>query len=149
MTERHRVTFSEWVGRDITPEEMRRDYLYDIDVLVHDMEHALQNGCWWCGDSYELMGHGPTDITLDVDDPKLHRENRTVPVYGHDARLCCRTCNSKKRDLTRDQWRQVCVSFKQQRAYQTELSLRPPEERHIRLNFLDALGLARVTEAAP
>ena len=142
LVERHRSTFSKWIGREISREEMQDEYLYDLDVLVHDMEHALQNSCWWCGDEYKRMGHGPDDITLDVDDPKTHRAERTVPVYGHDARFCCKSCNSRKRDLTREQWKQVCVNFRRRRTYQMEIRLHPPEGQHVRLSFLDLIGFS-------
>lgn len=63
---------------------------WSINRLQHDINHAYNNGCSYCGTLYKSMEHGLRDLTLDI----VNRE--AAPYYGTNTHLCCATCNSMK-----------------------------------------------------
>jgi hypothetical protein len=67
-------------------------YGWDPKRLAHDAEFQYSNGCNYCGGLYADMGHGLTDITLDLVDA------RRPPYYRTNTKWCCQTCNRKKGD---------------------------------------------------
>jgi 5-methylcytosine-specific restriction endonuclease McrA len=72
--------------------ELVTRYGWDPDRLAHDAEFQYSNGCNYCGSQYRDMGHGLTDISLDIVDP------RSEPYYRTNTKWCCQTCNRKKSD---------------------------------------------------
>jgi hypothetical protein len=69
-------------------------YGWDPARLAHDAEHQYGNGCNYCGHRYADMGHGLSDITLDVMD------RAKPPYYRTNTKWCCQTCNRQKGDKT-------------------------------------------------
>jgi len=69
---------------------------WDSARLAHDAEFQYGNGCNYCGHSYQAMGHGLADITLDIVD------RARPPHYRTNTRWCCQTCNRKKGVMTPD-----------------------------------------------
>lgn len=67
-------------------------YGWDPKTLAHEAEFQYGNGCSYCGHPYREMGHGPSDITLDIID------HRQPPYYRTNTKWCCQTCNRKKGD---------------------------------------------------
>ena len=93
---RHAVRLSERWPDIRTPDDLIRIYGWDAERLAHDAEFQYQNGCSYCGEPYQDMGHGLADITLDVQNP----ESR--PHYRMNTKWCCQTCNRKKGALNPD-----------------------------------------------
>lgn len=77
---------------NIPKDDLIRRYGWDPARLAHEAEHAYGNGCSYCGHPYRDMGHGLSDITLDVQD-------NTQPYYRTQTKWCCQTCNRKKGTL--------------------------------------------------
>lgn len=75
---------------EISKEDLVERYGWDPKRLAHDAEHQYGNGCNYCGEQYQAMGHGLGDITLDVMD-----RDRS-PYYRTNTKWCCQTCNRKK-----------------------------------------------------
>ena len=75
---------------------------YSVDQMAHDIEHAFQNGCPYCGRSFASMAHGLNDVTLDIIDPKR------PPNYRTNTRWVCNTCNSEKQKTDADLWDMKC-----------------------------------------
>lgn len=73
-----------------TTSELADTYGWSTERMAHEAEHAYDNGCPECGDSFRDMGHGLADITLDVIDPQ------SPPIYGMNTRWICMTCNRAK-----------------------------------------------------
>jgi hypothetical protein len=73
-------------------------FTYPSSMLVLIAYHlasptARRNTCAYCWEKYERMGHGLSDITLDV----IDRERE--PYYRTNTRWCCQTCNREKASL--------------------------------------------------
>lgn len=69
-------------------------YGWEPQRLAHDAEHQYANGCSYCTEQYSGMGHGLSDITLDIQD-----RNRP-PYYCTNTKWCCQSCNRKKGVMT-------------------------------------------------
>ncbi len=96
---------------EIPKAELVRRYGWDPARLAHDAEFQYGNGCSYCGHSYEAMGHGFADITLDVQD-------KAQPYYRTNTKWCCQTCNRKKGTLSAEEFesdRQVFEQWDRQR----------------------------------
>src|SRR5262245_27476478 len=48
----------------ISAVDMADRYLWSVDRVAHDMEHAWQNGCNDCGDLFQKMPNGLHDLTV-------------------------------------------------------------------------------------
>lgn len=85
-------------GATLTPETFGKQFRWDVDRIAHQMEHSYSNGCNECGDLYIEMGHGLSDVTLDIVDPLKS------PDYGINTRIICRSCNQRKSKTPPDKW---------------------------------------------
>src|SRR5262245_6436335 len=65
-------------------------YGWDAKRMAHEAEYAYGNGCSYCGEPYGSIGHGLSDLTLDIVDPTKE------PYYVVNTRWCCKTCNTSK-----------------------------------------------------
>src|SRR5580765_4300284 len=74
----------------LSPSEFGKRYGWKSDRMAHHILHDLENTCFYCEIPYEKMGHGMSDITLDIINPK------NPPYYYDNVRWCCQTCNSEK-----------------------------------------------------
>ena len=74
----------------VPKEELITRYGWDPHRLAHDAEFQYNNGCNYCGGQYQDMGHGLSDISLDIVDPSA------APYYRTNSKWCCQTCNRKK-----------------------------------------------------
>jgi hypothetical protein len=79
--------------RGMTPSDFAKRYGWDRERMVYDIMHGHANTCAYCWEKYERMGHGLSDITLDV----IDRERE--PYYRTNTRWCCQTCNREKASL--------------------------------------------------
>jgi len=84
------------LGRSIS--ELDQQFGWHLDHLAHDAEHAYENQCPMCREAFKTMGHGPTDITLDITDPTRD------PFYLINTRWICQTCNRKKSCTPPEEW---------------------------------------------
>jgi hypothetical protein len=97
---------------EIPKDQLIRRYGWDPDRLAHDAEFQYGNGCNYCGERYQTMGHGLADITLDVQD-------KQQPYYRTNTKWCCQTCNRKKGTLNPEEFeadRQVYEEWTRQAA---------------------------------
>jgi len=74
------------------------DYGWVFDRMLHEAQHVYANGCQYCGEPFAAMGHGLTDLTLDIFDPVL------PPYYPANIRWVCATCNREKSRTPPNQW---------------------------------------------
>ena len=79
---------------EISISDMITRYGWNVDRIAHELEHHYNNGCSNCGRSYRSMGHGLADVTIDIFD------RTALPVYGHNTRIICQTCNREKGTLS-------------------------------------------------
>jgi hypothetical protein len=70
-------------------EILERDYGWVLDVMARDMEHAWQGHCA-CGFEYMRSTSGYGEMSVDIID------RDAPPVWGHNTRLICQTCNRRK-----------------------------------------------------
>jgi len=89
-----------------------------IDRMVHDLEHTYDNWCQ-CGAKFKEMGHGLSDITLDICDPRL------LPYYSSNTRWICSTCNRKKARTPPEEWGAQIVYEQQWRAQMARITTDP------------------------
>jgi hypothetical protein len=82
----------------IDRDELITIYGWDLQRLAHDAEHQYTNGCSYCGEQYDGMGHGFADITLDIQD------RGCPPHYCTNTKWCCQTCNRKKGAMTPEEF---------------------------------------------
>ena len=85
--------------------EFESFYKWNLDQMEHDAQHAYENGCPNCGETFFLMGHGLADITLDV----IVRDS--PPIYGHNTRWICATCNRQKGKYTMKEYGTLMVQW--------------------------------------
>jgi hypothetical protein len=77
---------------EVPKDDLITVYGWDPNRLAHDAEFQYGNGCNYCGHAYQDMGHGLSDITLDIMD------RTQPPYYRTNTKWCCQTCNRKKGD---------------------------------------------------
>lgn len=70
--------------------ELTDRFLWTINQIAHDMEHAWQNGCDDCHAKFQGMPNGLHDLTVDIIDPLK------PPYWGLNTRFLCTTCNRAK-----------------------------------------------------
>lgn len=87
-------------------------YGWDPKLLAHDIEFQYRNGCSYCDEPYCEMGHGLSDITLDIQDPER------PPYYRTNTKWCCQTCNRKKHKMTPDEWEEELEVWRLWKAHQ-------------------------------
>jgi hypothetical protein len=80
----------------IPKSELISRYGWDPRRLAHDAEFLYEGSCGYCDKAYKPMGHGLSDITLDVQDPQQQ------PYYQTNTKWCCQTCNRKKWRMSPD-----------------------------------------------
>jgi hypothetical protein len=73
-------------------------YGWDPQRLAHDAEHHYTELCTYCPRPYAEMGHGLSDITLDVQD------RDRPPYYRTNTAWCCQTCNRRKGVMTPEEF---------------------------------------------
>jgi len=103
----------------LTPAEMADRFLWTVDRIAHDMEHAWQNGCNDCGDLFQKMPNGLHDLTVDI------REPSDPPHWGSNTRFVCTTCNRKKSRTPAKLWGAMRAAWARWRKRQEELAKLP------------------------
>lgn len=88
MIRRHATRFG--IDRD----ELVTVFGWDPQRLAHDAEHQYTNWCSYCDKPYAGMGHGLSDITIDIQD------RARPPYYRTNTKWCCQTCNRRKGVMT-------------------------------------------------
>ena len=89
----------------LAPKEFARRFGWDIERIVYDITHGHENTCPYCYERYDSMGHGLSDITLDVVDPTKE------PYYRTNVRWCCQTCNREKAAMPPILWDIRCATW--------------------------------------
>lgn len=86
--------------------EFENIFKWNLDQMEHDARHAYDNGCPNCGRNFAAMGHGLSDITLDI----IVRE--APPTYGHNTRWICGTCNRQKGKYTMQEYATLMMEWR-------------------------------------
>lgn len=84
-----RMLYSHAKKYGIMPAQFARKFGWNITQMAHDINHNFENWCPYCAHPYKDMGHGLSDLTLDIINPN-------EPPYYTNVRFCCSTCNSIK-----------------------------------------------------
>lgn len=90
---------------NMKPKDFAKRYGWDVERMIYDIIHGHENTCPYCYERYDVMGHGLTDITLDVVNPKEE------PYYRTNVRWCCATCNSEKAAMPPHLWAIRCAAW--------------------------------------
>lgn len=69
-----------------------------VNVVQHGFEHAYANGCSYCHRPFASMGHGFSDITIDI----CNRDDE--PHFETNTKFCCQTCNREKGTMPPHLW---------------------------------------------
>jgi hypothetical protein len=101
------------------PLEFAKRYGWDVERMVYDILHGHENTCPYCWERYDVMGHGLSDITLDVVDSKAE------PYYGTNVRWCCQTCNREKSTMSPELWARRLIFWKQYMQWRERLKQNP------------------------
>ena len=67
---------------------------WNVSYMAVEAQQTYAGACPYCHATFEGMGHGLQDITLDIVDPAQ------PPYYRTNARWVCQTCNRKKGRLS-------------------------------------------------
>jgi hypothetical protein len=102
----------------MAPSEFARTYGWDVEIMAHEAEHGYSNGCPGCHRSFEGMGHGLADITLDIVD-------RDKPPFYRLCKWICQTCNREKGKTPSDEWAANLIAWDQWEKRQTDLIEKP------------------------
>lgn len=84
MIRRHAVRLK------LTVAALEQQFGWHFDRMMHEAQHAYANGCAYCGVPFRTMGHGLSDLTLDILNP------REPPYYHTNVKWACATCNREK-----------------------------------------------------
>lgn len=87
-------------------EEFMRTFGWSVKQLAHDFEFQYGNGCVICHQPYEGMGHGPSDITIDIIDPE------SLPYYETNKQFACHTCNGRKQRTPPEDYGEVMLGYR-------------------------------------
>jgi hypothetical protein len=82
----------------ITAAKMTEAYGWDIERVAHLLRHAYENTCIYCRRPYSSMRNGPSDVTMDIINP------REAPYLETNTQPCCQTCNQSKSDSSPEMW---------------------------------------------
>lgn len=97
-------------------EELTTVFGWDPKALAHDFEFAYNNGCAYCRRKYSTMGHGLSDLTIDILDPDA------LPYYSTNTKLCCSTCNKEKGQTPPHLWAAKLIEWAKWEARQIFLA---------------------------
>jgi hypothetical protein len=97
---------------------LKDHYQWNSKHIAHYLEHAYKNGCHYCHKLYRDMGHGFTDITIDIIDPRIE------PYFHTNVTHCCSTCNRQKSQLSPEAW---CERLKYWAKYEVAMAGRDPD----------------------
>ena len=78
----------------ITRAEFIDRFGWNRERLADDLRHALGGTCPYCQNPYTEL----QQLTFDVIDPQR------PPNYSANVRICCRTCNSAKKQMNPEAW---------------------------------------------
>jgi hypothetical protein len=92
-------------GLGFTIEQLQRQFGWDAAQMTHDARHAYDNGCPYCNAAFKSMGHGLTDITLDI----VRRDQ--PPYYAINVKWVCATCNRTKGRRSAEEWAVLLASW--------------------------------------
>jgi hypothetical protein len=102
-----------------TRADFEEDFGWNISQMLHDLEHAYVNGCPYCNERFSEMGHGLSDITIDICD------TRQPPYYGVNTRWVCATCNREKSRTPPELWGAKLICWKRWNEQQGNLERNP------------------------
>jgi len=88
---RHAKRYAEKIGEKLTTSEFAKRFGWDVEYIRHKFEHAWDNTCRYCRQSYKSMPDGIAAMTLDILDPAKE-------PYLTNVEVACRTCNTAKGD---------------------------------------------------
>jgi hypothetical protein len=79
-------------------EDFAQRFDWSVKQMAHDIEHTYKNGCPYCRQFFSEMGHGLSDLTLDIIDPEK------PPYYTTNVKWVCSTCNKEKQRTPPEYW---------------------------------------------
>jgi len=106
-------------GKAESRREFAELYGWDIGQMSHDIEHAYGNGCPYCHQSFAEMGHGLSDVTLDIIDTEK------PPYYTTNVRWVCATCNKEKQRTPPELWGAKLIAWEKWRQQQERIKNNP------------------------
>jgi hypothetical protein len=96
--------------------ELTERFGWNAKDLAHDLAHAYENGCPYCRKPFKEMGHGLSDLTIDIID------RAKKPFYATNTKIACATCNREKSTTDPDQWAAKLIDWDRWEARQTKLA---------------------------
>ena len=100
---------------EMSPSEFAKRFGWDVERMIYDIVHGHENTCPYCWERYEAMGHGLSDITLDV--VNCERE----PYYRTNVKWCCATCNREKATMPPELWERRLIVWPQYMAWREKV----------------------------
>jgi hypothetical protein len=102
-----------------------KEFGWQFDRLLHDVQHAYRNGCPYCRESFAGMGHGFADITLDIVEPTQD------PRYTINTKWVCATCNREKGRTPAELWDRKLAAWDEWERQQQHLRRNGPLQRKL------------------
>lgn len=81
-------------------------YGWDIETIERRFIEEWSRNCKYCGKPYQKMEGGVGEISLDIDDPEV------APFFVNNVEICCKTCNSTKGRMTKQEWGGYLTAWK-------------------------------------
>lgn len=88
------------------------------NIVFHGFEHAYLNGCAYCHRLFGSMGHGLSDITIDI----CNRNDE--PHFETNTKFCCQTCNREKGSMPPHLWARKLRCWEQYEQNKLERAMR-------------------------
>jgi hypothetical protein len=106
----------------LAPGVFARRFGWDVARMTHDMLHVYENTCPYCWTEFAAMSGGPSNLTVDIIDP------RRAPHYATQVKYCCWTCNQQKATMEPHLWAIKCDEFRRRRRFLDEQPLDQPQQ---------------------
>jgi len=100
-------------------QEFAERFGWDVHQMAHDIEHGYANSCPYCHEAFAEMGHGLSDITLDIVDPEK------PPYYTTNVKWICATDNKEKQRTPPEHWGAKLAAWDMWRKQQQKLNTDP------------------------
>ena len=102
-----------------TSTEFIRVYGWEPARVAHILEHAHDNTCPYCTDSYKDMPDSKWQVTMDIVNPKRQ------PFLTINTQPCCQTCNREKSNTDPEVWARKLVAWREWKARMRTVGAQP------------------------
>lgn len=99
--------------------EFVEQFGWNVERIARDFQRAYESRCGYCDRPFGDMGHGLSDITLDIVNPD------EPPFYTTNTRLVCQTCNRQKGCTPPHLWAQKLLCWAKWKVRQAQLRTTP------------------------